>query len=224
MICLEKNGTIVFGPAPWNVSAILEPLIIAGCDLADGALYGPDKTVLCHFPTLEPVEPVELGAFRVLPVAEVNEPAPEGKALAGREPVVLEDRVELRPVWGDLPPPPTLEEVKTAKKAGATAMRRMVEEGGIDFQGVRIATGKSDQDRIAGVQLYLQAHSEAVIDWKADSGWTTVNKAAIDAIASAVGAHVQACYSAEKTHHEAIDALADAEAVQDYDVATGWPE
>lgn len=40
----------------------------------------------------------------------------------------------------------------------------------------------------------------------------------------AIAQHVQAAYSAEATHAQAIAALADAEAVIAYDISGGWPE
>ena len=43
-----------------------------------------------------------------------------------------------------------------------------------------------------------------------------------DGIAAAIALHVQACFSAERAHHEAINAASDAE-LYDYDITTGWP-
>lgn len=34
---------------------------------------------------------------------------------------------------------------------------------------------------------------------------------------------LQACFSAERAHHEAIGAIASIEALQAYDVTAGWP-
>ena len=42
----------------------------------------------------------------------------------------------------------------------------------------------------------------------------------IAGIAAAIAHHVQACFTAERVHHEAIDALDD---LTDYDVTAGWP-
>lgn len=36
-------------------------------------------------------------------------------------------------------------------------------------------------------------------------------------------AHVQACFTAERLHHEAINALTDIADAQGYDVTSGWP-
>ena len=38
-----------------------------------------------------------------------------------------------------------------------------------------------------------------------------------------VGAHVRACFAAERMHVAAIEALSDAQAVIDYDTSVGWP-
>jgi hypothetical protein len=39
-----------------------------------------------------------------------------------------------------------------------------------------------------------------------------------------VASHVQACFSQERVHAEAINALETVEDVQAYDFTTGWPE
>ena len=41
-------------------------------------------------------------------------------------------------------------------------------------------------------------------------------------IAAAIALHVQACFSAERAHHEAIAAASDAD-LYGYDINTGWP-
>jgi len=42
-------------------------------------------------------------------------------------------------------------------------------------------------------------------------------------ISSAIARHVQACFSAERNHHEAIDTLTSLAQALEYDVRTGWP-
>jgi len=50
-----------------------------------------------------------------------------------------------------------------------------------------------------------------------------IDRTAILAISQAVAAHVQACFSNEKVHSEAISALATKEEIEAYDITTGWP-
>lgn len=132
-------------------------------------------------------------------------------------------------VLQDLPPPdpdpepPTLEERRTQLKDAATAQRWSVETGGITLPGgIRVLTTKADQNRITSVIVNAQVAGIESVDFKADSGWTLLSIAEIVGIACAIGLHVQACFSAERAHHEAIDQL-DAAGVETYDVASGWP-
>ena len=60
------------------------------------------------------------------------------------------------------------------------------------------------------------------VDFKARSGWVTLNIAQIQAIAAAIAVHVQRCFSTERMHHETIAALPD-EGLASYNVNTGWP-
>lgn len=152
MIALvDASGHILFGPAPWSFQAILEHLIIAGFDLQDGVLYrredagdGPALRPVCPFPDFEPQGHLILDGFTILPAVEVDEPTPEGKTLAGRAPVILEDRMELRPVWADIPPPPALEVHDQAARVTKLefASRFTAEER----QAILDAAGKRDAD------------------------------------------------------------------------------
>lgn len=120
----------------------------------------------------------------------------------------------------DAPPPP---DPRLALKAAATAKRWGVETGAITLpNGVRVGTGKADQDRITSVIANAALAGVTSVDFKAQSGWVTLTIAEVQAVAAAVALHVQACFSAERAHHEAIDALPEA-ALADYDVNTGWP-
>ncbi|QNK70246.1 DUF4376 domain-containing protein [Variovorax sp. PAMC26660] len=120
------------------------------------------------------------------------------------------------------PPGPTLEQRRAALKDAATAKRWQCETGGITLTGIRVLTGKSDQDRIASVIVNAQTSGIQSVDFKADSGWVTLSIEQITEVASAVARHVQACFTAERGHHAAIDTLTAAD-LDTYDVTTGWP-
>lgn len=119
------------------------------------------------------------------------------------------------------------EDIKTT----ITAKRWQVETGGLTLPtGVRVATGIDDQNRITSVIANAQLAGVQTVDFKAASGWVTVTVQELQAIAAAIAVHVQACFTAERAHHEAIDALAEqheGEALQSalaaYDVQSGWP-
>lgn len=126
-------------------------------------------------------------------------------------------------------PPITAEKLK----AIVTAFRWEVETGGITMPGgVRVATGIDDQNRITSVVANAERAGLEQVDFKAAEGWAKVTLGELQAIATAVALHVQACFSAERAHHEAIDALViqhqgDAQALQaaldGYDESQGWP-
>lgn len=118
-------------------------------------------------------------------------------------------------------------------KAIVTAKRWQVETGGITLPaGVHVATGIDDQNRITSVIANARLAALDTVSFKASSGWVTLTIAELEGIAAAIALHVQQCFSAERAHHEAIDALAalhaeDAQALQQaldaYDVVHGWP-
>lgn len=120
-----------------------------------------------------------------------------------------------------------------AIKAAATQKRWEVETGGITLPtGVSVATGIDDQNRITSVVANAERAGVAEVDFKAGSGWVRVTVAELQSIAAAIALHVQACFSAERAHHEAIDSLEAAhsdnqealqQALQAYDIEQGWP-
>jgi len=127
-------------------------------------------------------------------------------------------------VAGDLVPPAApatedLAETKQRLRERATALRWEHETGGITVAGVRVLTGVEDQNRIATALI----GAPATLDFKAESGWVTLTLAELQGIADAITTHVQACFSAERAHHEAIDALTSLAGAAEYDVEAGWP-
>ena len=228
MICYVNNDIIVFGPASWDLSALLEQLIIAGYDVTGGVLYGPDRTAMGPLPDAEPAVKTDLGGFTLLPVVEVDEQTPDGKILAGREPVIAGNCVELRPVWADappLPPAPTLEETQAARKAEVTMLRDQRRARGVLFGAARLAAMPEDQGTYGDSITYLGWKPEGTrIKWKAATEWIEVDLLTLRAAAEAVGDFIEALFDAEHAHHIAIDALASVAAVRAYDITAGWPE
>lgn len=90
--------------------------------------------------------------------------------------------------------------------AYAAAKRWSVETGGIVVGGASIDTSRDSQAMIANAHAYVVAGGVASIDYKAESGWATMDAATVMAVALAVGAHVQACFAAEKAVGVAIEA------------------
>lgn len=104
-----------------------------------------------------------------------------------------------------------------------TARRWEVETGGITLpNGVRIATSTADQNRIATVISTASLAGVQTVEFKSASGWVTLTLDEVRGIAAAIAIHVQACFAAERAHHEAI-AAAGLPALMGYDVHASWP-
>lgn len=117
-----------------------------------------------------------------------------------------------------------LEEAKARLKEAATAKRWDVETGGITLQnGISVLTGIDDQDRINAVITNMERYELESVDFKAASGWVTLTLQQLRDIGHAITLHVQACFTAERAHHEAIEALESIEDAEDYDLDSGWP-
>lgn len=129
--------------------------------------------------------------------------------------------------------PPTepelpLEDLRAQVQQAATDKRWQVMTGGITLPGgIEVGTDIDDQNRITSVvaNAALAGLTDAdEVDFKATSGWVRITIAQIKAIAGAIGQFVQACYTAERAHHDAIALLETREELNGYDVNAGWPD
>lgn len=111
----------------------------------------------------------------------------------------------------------------TQKLSELAAYRYQKETAGITLSGMTIETDRESQALITGAWSISQTNPAILIDWKGVNGWIQIDAATITAIAGAVAAHVQSCFSAERIHAEAIAALETAEDIGQYDLTTGWP-
>lgn len=97
--------------------------------------------------------------------------------------------------WVDNTPEPEPEPIDLI---AYTAYKRWEKEtGGIEVNGQIIDTSRESQSMITGAYSYSQAHPSELIQFKAASGWVTLDAPTMAAIATAVGAHVQACFALE---------------------------
>jgi hypothetical protein len=112
---------------------------------------------------------------------------------------------------------------RAALAEAATERRWAVETGGITVGDAQVATGLEDQNRITSVIANAQLAGVERVDFKAASGWVSLTIAELQAVAGAIALHVQACFAAERVHHEAIAALPNLAAARAYDVNAGWP-
>ena len=126
---------------------------------------------------------------------------------------------QARYVLTQLPP----DQVRASLLQAVSAKRWAVETGGLTLPGgATVGTTIDDQNRITSVIANAQLAGVASVDFKAQSDWVTLSLTHMQGIAAAIALHVQACFSAERAHHEAINAASDAE-LYGYDINAGWP-
>ena len=118
----------------------------------------------------------------------------------------------------------SVDAVKQQKLSELAALRYQHETAGITLNGMTIETNRESQSLINGAWSFSRLNPNVLIDWKASYGWIQIDAATIVIIAGAVATHVQACFSNERVHAEAIDSLETAEDVGQYDLTTGWPK
>ena len=107
---------------------------------------------------------------------------------------------------GFVPPPPAAPLSKADLLAYAADKRFQVETGGIEVGGATLDTSRDSQAMITGAYTYSQANPAEIVKFKAASGWVDLNAATLATIATAVGAHVQACFAVEASVAAEIEA------------------
>lgn len=111
------------------------------------------------------------------------------------------------------PPRDYAAEVKANRDAALAA--------GITVGGVAVQTDDLSQQRILGAAVAAMLDPNMTVNWKAAAGqFVTLNAPTILALASAVRAHVQACFDREAALMAELASATDPAAV---DVASGWP-
>lgn len=135
------------------------------------------------------------------------------------------------PVSAEFSPPTEpelpLEDLRAQVQQAATDKRWEVMTGGITLPGgIEVGTTIDDQNRITSVvaNAALAGLTDSdEVDFKATNGWVRITIGQVKTIAGAIGQFVQACYTAERAHHDAIALLETREQLNEYDVNTGWP-
>lgn len=113
----------------------------------------------------------------------------------------------------------------------ATEKRKKVMAGGVDLgDGSIIGTDDTDQARVTSVVANAQfvgLTDTDTVDFKAESGWKTITVGEVKTIAGIIGRFVQACFTAERAHHNAILDLTTREELAIYKdsyLLNGWPQ
>ncbi len=117
----------------------------------------------------------------------------------------------------DAPPLTPLQELDNARlsqKEKIAASRYAAETAGLVVNGSTVKTDRESQAMLTGAWVTVQMKPTALIDWKAENGWTKINKATVEALADAVSTHVQACFTRECQLSAQIDAARTVAAVE----------
>jgi hypothetical protein len=116
--------------------------------------------------------------------------------------------------------------VYTSVIARIREKRWLVETGGMDVGGMNVMTDDRSKTLITGAYMGAKDEVAESFDFQVASGWVTITAEQAIAVGLALFALVQGCFSACKTHEEAVALLRDAQdpkAVAAYDFTSGWP-
>lgn len=115
---------------------------------------------------------------------------------------------------------PILQDRPPQEPAAAIAARRYeAETAGISVNGMPLDTGRDSQALVTGAALAAVIDSAYICQWKTAGGFVDLDAPQIIAIASAMRAHVQACFDREA---ELLDAVA-AGTYTAEQLDQGWP-
>ncbi len=116
----------------------------------------------------------------------------------------------------------SISEIRADLRRQAEAKRYAAETGGITVGGAAVKTDRESQALLTGAAAALSAGLPGPINWKAVNGWVQLGPDDVTALATAVAAHVQRCFSREKALCEQIDAATDATELASIDLSVGW--
>ena len=126
--------------------------------------------------------------------------------------------------WAEQAVGVSLEQAKQSLKDTLTDIRWQVETGGIEVApGLWIDTALDSFSKVDQILNRAEEFGITTFDFKSASGWMTMTVAQMRPIAREMALHRQACFAAERAHHEAVDALLDLDDVTAYDSTVGWP-
>jgi len=118
-----------------------------------------------------------------------------------------------------------LDEIKNRRVSELADLRYGVEVGGMVFAGNVFPTDDRSKTLIMGARTMAKEDAVYAKNWKVGPGqYVALDAVSLIAVADAQETHVAAAFANEETHAAAIMAFADAQAVVDYDITTGWPD
>lgn len=102
--------------------------------------------------------------------------------------------------------------------------RKLSEEAGATVGQNTVETTQEFRQQLRELREWLADNPGQQVPVRLSNGKVVrVNAAQLTAASNAIRDHVRACMEAEAGHLEAIDALANVAAAEQYDTTTGWP-
>lgn len=111
------------------------------------------------------------------------------------------------------------EQTRQALVSSIAARRWQAETGGITVNGIAIDTGRDSQALITGAAVSAMLDPSYALRWKTPDGFVDLTGEQVIGVATAVRAHVQACFDREA---ELLDAL-EAGTFTPEMLDEGWP-
>lgn len=119
--------------------------------------------------------------------------------------------------------PHPIDQLKGQKLSEVAAKRWERENAGVEVSGKFFSSDERTRTVLIGSRIVAKEDATYTVEWKFAGGFEMLTAADLIAAANAVGAHVRACFAAERIHVAAIEALSDSQAAIDYDTSVGWP-
>ena len=110
--------------------------------------------------------------------------------------------------------------------AALRSQRKAREAQGLRHEGHLIRSDAESHARLlAALQLLAADPESPAIAWEAQPGdWITLDRPAAEALALALGRHVQACFARARELQREIDAAETMSALETVEIWSGWPE
>lgn len=136
----------------------------------------------------------------------------------------LPHTLEEFPIGVDIAPYVEPNKTKDQLISMVAAQRYSVETGGITRGSQRISTDRVTQAMVTGAYQALSSGLIQSTNWKNDDGtFTELTFESLSPLAAIIAQHVAACFTAEMSHLNSINALSNQAAINSYDINQGWP-
>ena len=115
-----------------------------------------------------------------------------------------------------------LDNAKAVKITDLDSLFITKRDGGTVVNGDNVGTDHESISSITSSASLMGRVPVETIRYKLDGVWTTLNKAAIEALQDSIWSHIKSVSQVASDHDAAINALVTVRAILDYDITAGW--